>query len=138
MLLNLDIWDEIIGHLGRQWDESTLYSLALTCRDISDLALNALWWHGGSDGPGAIVSVINSYSPSPDEPFLLHMEDHEDHTVINGGDGGPSISFRRVIGSWVRPSQPLFIVQRIRCKLGIKQTDTLRRVRARPRILGAH
>lgn len=108
MLLNLDIWYEIISHLDHPWDKRTLCSLAVTSRDISNLALDTLWWSGGFNG--AIVSVINSYSPSPDEPFLRHFEDYEDNTDINGDDGDPSTSSGRMIGSWVRHSQPSFVV----------------------------
>ncbi len=53
MLLNLDIWYEIVDTFAKPLDRKTLCSLALTSRCLSDLALDVLW----GDGP-----FLNSYS----------------------------------------------------------------------------
>lgn len=68
MNLNLDIWYEIISYLEYPNDEATLRSLAITSRMLCNLALD-ITWRNGEKLP-TIVSVINSFAASPDEPFL--------------------------------------------------------------------
>jgi hypothetical protein len=105
MFLNFDIWKDIISHLKYPRDNSSLCSLAVTSRSISNLALDSLWRSGGTIW--AIVSVINSFAPSADEPFLHHTDDEEDSDYYEDSDNEDSASSIRMIIGWV--SQPLFI-----------------------------
>lgn len=100
MRLNHDIWEEIISHLYRPRDK---HALALTSRGISSLALDALWRNCGQSR--AFLSVINSSSPPPDEPFLQKVEGYEGDA--GDGDEGPGAARGRRIGAWVRPSYRL-------------------------------
>lgn len=110
MLLDFAIWKEIISHLKDPEDKSTLCSLAVTSRSISNLALDSLWRSGGTIW--AIVSVINSFAPSANELFLQYTEDDEES---DDEDSTPSV--RTIIG-WVSFSQLLFIAKN---RLGINR-----------------
>ncbi len=68
MRLSFDIWREIIACLKYPDDEPTLRSLAVASKLTSGLALDAIWRDGTRFR--RIVSVINSFSASLDEPFL--------------------------------------------------------------------
>lgn len=110
MLLNLDIWHEVINHLDYPKDQDTLSSLAVTSRCLSNLALGALW-RNGENAATKVVSVLNSFAPSPNEPFLEYIQEHGGDTGESddehGGDTGesddehsPTPPSERV-GSWV-------------------------------------
>lgn len=68
MQLNPDVWQEIVSYLWYPDDLPTLRSLALTSKIPSKLALDAIWWDG--ENFSKIVSVINSFATSPNNPFL--------------------------------------------------------------------
>lgn len=73
MQLNFDVWHEIIRNLQYPKDIRTLRSLALTAKSPSDLALDAIWQGGQSFLK--IESVVNSFSATPDTPFLEFQSD---------------------------------------------------------------
>lgn len=102
MFLNLDVWYEIINLFREPLDEQTLRSLALTSRDISNIALGTLWQDGRSFLK--IASVINSFAPSPTELFLEYICERR-----NDGEPRRRFSFD-VAGNWVSLSLPLHLL----------------------------
>lgn len=80
MLLNLDIWYEVVRNLTFIEDESTLSSLAVTSRRLSKLALDATWRTRNCENILTIVSVINSFARPSDEPFLELRQAPENDT----------------------------------------------------------
>lgn len=97
MFLNLDIWHEIVGYFEYPRDKQTLVSLAVTSRCLSALALDIVWRNG--ERSPTIVQVINSFTSSPNEPFLEYVyefggsEDDSDEDSSGSSDEG--------FGGWV-------------------------------------
>ncbi len=105
MRLNPDVWYEIISYFEYPKDVDTLRSLALTALTPSDLALDVMWRDGG--GPLAIVSVINSFATSQDEPFLEYTDSYgEDRAEKSDGEESHTRAHTRarnmVEATWVR------------------------------------
>lgn len=110
--LNLEIWREIIACLAYPQDQQTLRALALTSRRLSVLALNTIW-EDGKRLP-RIISVINSFAPPPNGPFLEYVrgewddededdeEEEEKDENNDSEDGTEEITpFSREPGNWV-------------------------------------
>lgn len=97
MLLNLDIWREIISYLVYPWDKTTLHSLAVTSRCLSNLALDTIWRRDAT--VEAIISLINSLT-TPNEPFLEYIQEPKCYAGESGDEGSP-IPSSEMIGNWV-------------------------------------
>lgn len=88
MSLNLDIWFEILQYFSYPEDKDTFRSLATASRHLSELALGRIW----RDGKSAvdIVSMINSFAPSPSKPYLV-FEKGPGRDTRESGDEGPIV-----------------------------------------------
>lgn len=106
MLLNLDIWYEIVNHLKYPEHASTLHSLAVTSRSLSNIALDTIWRDG--EPILYIVLIVNLFAPSPNEPFLLYVDDRwnddrdaedteDDESTSSGGFTGNWVSFTKFL-----------------------------------------
>lgn len=102
MILNLDIWREIMDYFepSQKFVPPTLRALAVTSRSLSPLALDVIWRSGRRIS--TLVSVINSFAHSPNEPFLEYLELVESDDESGHDDNS--------VGTWVSSSQlPSFV-----------------------------
>ncbi len=104
MLLNLDIWREIMNYFepSQRHVPPVLRALAVTSRCLSTLALDVIWRRG--ETISALISVINSFAHSPNEPFLEYVDLAETDSS-DSSDGGDSA------GTWVSSSRLSFLSQ---------------------------